>query len=236
MQASALNRLLEFDAPTIGNGIELMGFRDPTIGYTGPDIRALMSDMGPRIGVAVTARLDTTTGGRESVDNDLYYEWLARIQEVARDGSDGPLPVFAVVESVGPRPRYTVTIGDGMGTTLRLAGATAFLTNGSIRDIEGVRNVPLACWAAGLSPMHGRLRWLDAGSPVVIDGMTVRTGDVIHADENGALVIPPEAVEGVYEQAQAVRAREAAMFAKLRQPGLTLDSYLQSLGRAPKRG
>ncbi len=48
----------------------------------------------------------------------------------------------------------------------------------------------LACWGAGLPPMHGLIRWLDVNGPVMIDGMRVRPGDIIHADVNGALVVP----------------------------------------------
>ena len=76
--------------------------------------------------------------------------------------------------------------------------------------------MPLACWAAGLSPMHGRLRWIDVNSTVVIDGMTVRPGDFIHADVNGAVCIPREIADQVYERATLVRQREAEMFAALR--------------------
>jgi regulator of RNase E activity RraA len=226
MDAEKIRKLIEFDTPTVANGLELLGTRDPSEGYTGPDVRALMPEMGARVGVAVTARMDTTSPGTDN-PGTLFYDWLRLIQEAARSAGGG-MPVFAVMESVGPRPRYTVTIGDGMGTQMRMAGAVAFITNGSIRDLEGVRQVPLPCWAAGLSPMHGRLRWLDVNSPVVIDGMTVRPGDVIHADVNGALVIPPDVADQVYDQALAVRRKEQAMFDSLRSPGMTLDAYLAS--------
>ena len=112
---------------------------------------------------------------------------------------------------------------------MKLAGATAFLTNGSIRDLDGVREVGLPCWAAGLSPMHGQLRWLDVNSPVVIDGMTVRPGDIVHADVNGAVVIPPESADQVYDKAAAVRQRERALFDIWRAPGYTLDKYLATV-------
>ena len=127
---------------------------------------------------------------------------------------------------MGPRPRHTVTIGDGMATMMVMAGAVGYVTNGSIRDLEGVRAVPLACWGAGLSPMHGRIRWLDVGSPVVVDGMTVRTGDVVHADINGVIAIPAEVADQVYDRAAEVRRSEAAFFARLREPGMTLEAYL----------
>ena len=78
--------------------------------------------------------------------------------------------------------------------------------------------------------MHGIMSWLDVGSPVVIDGATIRTGDVIHADENGALVIPPNVADRVLEEAAAVRASEAVLFARLRAPGMSIEAYLQGDG------
>ncbi|MBI2864039.1 MAG: hypothetical protein HYX94_05705 [Chloroflexi bacterium] len=219
MNAQNLQRLLEFDTPTVANGLELLRIQDPCVGYTGPDVRCLMPELGPRIGIAVTARLDTTTAGSDNPAS-LFPEWLRIIREAAQACGGEPIPVFAIMESVGPRPRYTVTIGDMMATRMAIAGAVGFLSNGSIRDIDGVRETGLACWGAGLSPMHGRLRWLDVNSPVVIDGMTVRPGDIVQADINGAIIIPPQAVDEVYEKAAQVRAREQAQLAEWRQKGL----------------
>jgi 4-hydroxy-4-methyl-2-oxoglutarate aldolase len=218
-------RLTEFDTPTVANGLELLGHLDPTVGYTGPDVRALMPEMGARVGIAVTSRMDTTTAGTDNPAS-LFKDWIRLMVEQARSGGGAPLPVFAVMESVGPRPRYTVTIGDGMGRTMRLAGSTGFVTNGAIRDLDGVRGIGLPCWAAGLSPMHGKLRWLDVGSPVVIDGAWVRTGDVIHADVNGVLVIPPEVADKVYEKAVEVRQKESKAFERLDAPDFTIDKWL----------
>jgi 4-hydroxy-4-methyl-2-oxoglutarate aldolase len=239
VDTAALRALLDFDTPTVGNGLELLAVRDPSAGYTGPDVHALMPDMGVRAGIAVTARLDTTSPGTDSTTMDLFWDMVRHVEQLSGSatatnsspGGAAAVPVFVVIESVGLRPRYTVTIGDGMGTHLRNAGAVGYLTNGSIRDLAGVRAVPLPCWAAGVSPMHGRLRWLDWGSPIVVDGMTVRTGDVIHADENGALCFPAHLTAAVLEKAHAVREKESRMFETLRQPGMTADKYLKSLAR-----
>jgi hypothetical protein len=212
-------KLTEFDTPTVANGLELLGVLDPTIGYTGPDVRALMPEMGVRVGVAVTSRMDTTTAGMDNPPS-MFKDWIKLMAD------QRPIPTIGVMESVGPRPRYTVTIGDGMGTTMRLAGCTGFVTNGAIRDLDGVRGIGLPCWAAGLSPMHGKLRWLDVGSPVVIDGAWVKTGDIIHADVNGVLVIPPELADQLYEKALEVRAKEGKLFERLNAPGFTIDKWL----------
>ncbi len=228
MDLDKIRNLVEFDTPTVGNGIALLNFRDPTVGYTGPDVRCLMPDMGVKVGIAVTCRMDTTTGGTEQVSSQ-FVDWVKLIYKLSK-GEDGkPMPVFAVMEAVGPRPKHVVTIGDGMGTRMRMAGAEAFISNGSVRDIEGLRGVPMPCWAAGLTPMHGRLRWLDVGSPVVIDGMTVRTGDYIHADINGAVLIPFEIADQVYDKAMEVRNMESAMFARLRAPGYTIENYFAEM-------
>ena len=42
MNIEAIQKLIEFDTPTVANGLELLGMRDPAAGYTGPDVRALM--------------------------------------------------------------------------------------------------------------------------------------------------------------------------------------------------
>lgn len=225
MDVTEVKKLLEFDTPTVANGLGLMGVRDDSYGYTGPDIRHLMPEMGRRVGVAVTARMDTTSPGIEEWE-PLFDDWLRMMAEAGKGDGGESLPVFAVIESVGPRPRYTVTIGDGMATRMRMAGAEGYLTNGCIRDLEGVREVPLACWAAGLSPMHGQLRWLDIGSTVVIDGMTVKPGDILHADVNGVVTIPADAADQVYDRAAEVAQKEAQLFARLRAPGMNLDKLL----------
>jgi len=227
MKIENIRKLVEFDTPTVANGLAMLEIQDPSAGYTGPDIRALMPELGPKVGIAVTARLNTTSPGTDKPES-LFTDWLRLIQEAAKGDDTGSMPVFTVIESVGLRPRYTVAIGDGMGTMMRMAGAVGFITNGCIRDIEGVRNVPLACWATGLSPMHGRMRWLDLNCTVVIDGMTVRPGDFVHADANGAIVIPSQVADQVYDKAMEVHTQEQAMFAKLRDPGMTLDAYLSS--------
>jgi regulator of RNase E activity RraA len=222
MDLTNVARLIEFDTPTVANAVELLNVRDPSGGYSGPDVRALTPDLGRRVGVAVTARMDTTSPGSDRPSMDSWKEMLRLIQKTAQSDSPQAVPMIAVIEAVGPRPRHTVVIGDIMAFMLRAAGAVGFLTNGSIRDLDGVRAVPMACWGAGLSPMHGRIRWIDVNSPVVIDGMTVRPGDVIHADLNGAVVIPPDIADQVYAQGLVIQESERMRLAHLREAGLEL--------------
>jgi regulator of RNase E activity RraA len=229
MNTKHLIGLKEFPTTTVATAIDMQKLRDPAAGFTGPDTRALMPDFGPQIGVAVTARLDTTTGGTD-VPESQFVEWLAQMREVSNSFGDEPVPLFVVVEAAGQRPRHTI-LGHMMAELMKLAGAVAILTDGSVRDIAGLREVPMPCWAAGLAPMHGAMRWLDFDLPVVVDGVTVRPGDVVHADVNGATVMPASAVESVFEQAVAVQERDRKFYARMAEPG-AFDAFLTSRWKA----
>src|ERR1700674_2345248 len=115
MNVDLIKKLLEFDTPTVANGLEMLDVRDPSIGYTGPDVRALMPDFGARVGIAVTSRMDTTSGGHDNPPS-LFKDWILLMREAALSG----LSIFAVMESVGPRARNTVPIRAGMGTLMTL--------------------------------------------------------------------------------------------------------------------
>ena len=51
--------------------------------------------------------------------------------------------------------------------------------------------------------------------PVVVAGVTVNPGDLIVADDDGVLAIPPELVESAVENAEARAAKESGFRAKL---------------------
>src|SRR5205085_1811669 len=97
VNAQTILRLAEFDTPTIANGLELLGHRDPTVGYTGPDIHALMPELGVRVGIAVTARMDTTTAGHDDDSHPtVFYDWLRQIEALSgahANGTVGPIGI-----------------------------------------------------------------------------------------------------------------------------------------------
>ena len=62
--------------------------------------------------------------------------------------------------------------------------------------------------------------------PVTVAGMPVRTGDLVHADRHGAVVIPPAAVRDLPDAARQVAAREAKILAVARAPGCTAEKLV----------
>jgi regulator of RNase E activity RraA len=73
--------------------------------------------------------------------------------------------------------------------------------------------------------MLSRTSW-PSTCPITIAGMAVRTGDLVHADRHGAVVIPPAAVRDLPAAARQVAAREARILAVARAPGCTAEKLI----------
>jgi len=65
--------------------------------------------------------------------------------------------------------------------------------------------------ASGVEVSHGWAHLEDFGLDVQVFGMTVHSGDLIHADKHGAVVIPRQVAGRVAEAARQVEARERPM-------------------------
>jgi regulator of RNase E activity RraA len=62
--------------------------------------------------------------------------------------------------------------------------------------------------------------------------MTVRHGDLVHADRHGAVVIPPEVAAGIPAAVELLVRREKAILDVARSPGFTLDALRAALQTA----
>jgi regulator of RNase E activity RraA len=62
--------------------------------------------------------------------------------------------------------------------------------------------------------------------------MRVRDGELVHADQHGAVVIPLDIVERVKEAAQQIIRRERVIIEAARQPGFNIDKLREAQGRA----
>ena len=98
-------------------------------------------------------------------------------------------------------------------------GAAGTLTDGLIRDLEQVERLGYRTFARGTTPIDiaHRADFAGFGDPVQIDGVTIRRGDLIVGDVDGAVVVPSGIVSQVVERclakAQAEDASRAAIAA-----------------------
>lgn len=197
-----LQQLAEYDTALLAN---LLGFVDSTpthLMYMSNEIHSLIPDVGPTVGLAVTCELDSSTPDHEADgDNDGFWQQIAEMEAMET-------PTVWVVSCVGSRPRHECVMGDGMGKALMAAGCVGVVTNGGVRDLDGLRSIAFGAYGTGVTIHHCKLRVRQIGAPVNIGGIPVSPGDVIHAGAEGVIRIPGSAVPKLLEQAPHYRAFE----------------------------
>jgi 4-hydroxy-4-methyl-2-oxoglutarate aldolase len=125
--------------------------------------------------------------------------------------------------------RHTSVTGDLLLGMMKNRGVTAFVTDGYVRDLIGIRAVGLPCYAAGLTPNSPiRSGPGTVGLPTVVGGITLGPGDIVLGDEDGVVVVPFALIDATIAQITRVRAAEADLEAKVKS-GLQVPDFIQKL-------
>jgi 4-hydroxy-4-methyl-2-oxoglutarate aldolase len=199
----------------------------------------LLADFG-------TATVCEAAGGEGIVDVDLKQVVPgSRVAGPARTvlcGQGDNLAVHEALAAVRPGEVLVITmpepapfgaVGELVVIQARACGAAGMLVDVAVRDVAELKEIGLPIWARfvrvrGTSKTDpGRLDF-----PVVVGGATIRPGDVVVMDDDGAVVVPGERVEEVAEAARAREDKESRLRPKLRAGELTYDL----LGLRAKRG
>jgi regulator of RNase E activity RraA len=189
------------DSPTIANAIEAFKVRDRTEGFIGGEVRSLFPEMPPMVGAALTVTMTNTPGllaGRESWWR--MYEALERM----------PSPSVLVIQDVSGAPSRCAYAGEVMATLAKRLGAVGMVTDGGLRDVHEVRALGFHYFARYLVVSHGNFDIIDVGTPVTLDGEEIKTGDLLHGDVNGIVIVPRAVLPGLPDAVDEVRTRERA--------------------------
>ncbi|MBI2113520.1 MAG: RraA family protein [candidate division NC10 bacterium] len=203
LSAEQLEELRSVDSPTVANAIEAFKVRDDTQGFMGMDIPCLTPEFGVMVGYAVTATADSMTPGRAR-DRKGHMRLFDAI-------AASPKPAVLVVQDVGPKRTHACFLGDVIASLSSRLGAIGIVTDGGVRDLDGVRPLGFHIFAAGLVVAHGTFNIVDVGIPVEVSGTRVQLGDLIHGDSSGVTTVPLEIAEKLYAQCQKVREREIGL-------------------------
>lgn len=107
--------------------------------------------------------------------------------------------------------------GDQFCGMLRNKGAAGFVTDGQMRDYDGITEVGMPVWCDGLSPnspySNGPAR---VGFGAVVGGCRIESGDLIVADRNGVVVVPFSEIDTVAAKVVEVAALEQALEDKVK--------------------
>ena len=97
-------------------------------------------------------------------------------------------------------------------------GCLGVVTNGSVRDIPAIAP-GFQMLAGSIGPSHAYVQVVEFGIHVNVHGMAVSSGDLIHADRHGAIVVPMNSIDAMKSALDALAAREAKIIAAARAGG-----------------
>jgi 4-hydroxy-4-methyl-2-oxoglutarate aldolase len=103
-------------------------------------------------------------------------------------------------------------VGDILVGMAKNQGVSAFVTDGVVRDIDGLNAVGIPVFARGLSPNSPSKDGPGSiGMPITLGGVAVNAGDVVMGDQDGVVVVAREALESVVAALAEVKAKEDKM-------------------------
>lgn len=84
------------------------------------------------------------------------------------------------------------------------------LVHGAVRDVAFIRavNYPLFCSGIYMRSGKNRIHKVNEQCPLLINGVTINPGDIIFADDNGALVIPQYLLTDILNKAENIKLTE----------------------------
>ena len=115
-----------------------------------------------------------------------------------------PAGCIAVVGALGATDAGI--FGDILCARMAQRGVAALVTDGVIRDLEGVLGVGLPVWCQGTAapPSVAGLTFVNWQEPIACGGVAVYPNDIIVVDQDGAVLIPaallPEVLAAAVEQ------------------------------------
>ena len=111
----------------------------------------------------------------------------------------------------------TAAVGDRIAGMIKNNGGIGLITDGPMRDLEGIIETGLSCFCTGLNPNSpynsGPAK---IGYPTEIGNKTIHSGDIIVADADGVTVVPFNKIDEVIEKLDRIIELENAMDEKVK--------------------
>lgn len=211
-------RYLGVDTSNVADVLDTLGYLDQGLA---PDFAPYPAGAGRMAGFAYTIRGQMTPyalGG--DADKMEACQGLSAGEISVWSGDGEGICYFGELIAIGMKER----------------GCTGALVDGGVRDVRWIGAIDFPVYARYRTPVQSIARWKVTACqvPVYLRGaagslITVRPGDFILADEDGAIVVPVEVLEPVLVEAEKLTRTEENIRAELKN-GLTLAQALEKFG------
>jgi regulator of RNase E activity RraA len=209
--------LRSLDTPTVCNALEILVPERRGYGFTTRPLVCTRPELGPVVAIARTATIraahpaDSDT--EQEYGRDAYYAYIDR----------GPKPSVIVIQDLDEEQGYGSFWGEVNSNIHKGLGCEAVITNGSVRDLPDIAE-GFQMLADRVGPSHAYVHVVDFSRPVTVAGMRVSDGDVIHADQHGAVVIPHGVCGEIRQAADLIIRRERVIIAAAQRPGFDVEA------------
>jgi len=214
-----IDALKKISSPSVANAIETFNVRPRNQGNMSSEIRTLFSELGPLVGYAVTAVIraepQPLEGHRAST-----FGWWDYVLSI-------PAPRVIVVHDLDEPRGQGAQWGEVQANIHRALACAGVVTDGSVRDLDEVRALGFQFAAAHISVSHAYVHMVDFGLPIKVGGLWVKPGDLIHADQHGAVTIPAEIAPRIPEAVVKVEADERKIISLCKSPTFSADGLKQ---------
>ena len=195
--------LQSIDTPTVCNLLEIVAPERRGFGYTVRHLHCPFPDLPPMVGFAKTVTMraqDRVPLGEAGYMNKRldYLDYIAA----------APQPGIAVIQDLDDIVGFGAFWGEVQTNVHKALGCLGTITNGSVRDIPQVAP-GFQMLAGSIAPSHAFVHVEDFGCNVNIHGMAVKSGDLIHADRHGAVIVPIETIDAMEKALPGLIAKEA---------------------------
>jgi regulator of RNase E activity RraA len=210
-----IDALRKITSPSVANAIETFNVRPRDQGNMSSQIRTLFPEMGALVGYAVPcvirAEQQPQQGHRAST-----YGWWDYVLTI-------PAPRVIVVHDLDEPRGQGAQWGEVQANIHKALGCAGVITDGSVRDLDEVRALGFQFAAAHVSVSHAYVHMVDFGLPVKVGGLWVKPGDLIHADQHGAVNIPIDIAAKIPEAVAKVEADERQIISVCQSRDFTAD-------------
>jgi len=211
---SQLEFLQSIDTPTVCNLVEIVAPERRGHGYTVKHLHCPFPDLPPIVGFAKTvtfkAKDKVPLGEAGYMQKRLdYLDYVA----------SAPQPAIMVMEDLdGEYVGYGAFWGEVQSNVHKALGALGVITSGSIRDIPMIAP-GFQMLAGSIVPSHAYVHVVDYGIDVNVHGMATKSGDLVHADRHGAVIVPVDKIDAMKAANEGLAAREAKIIAAAKAGG-----------------
>ena len=221
-----LSLLREIDTPTICNALEIVSPERRARGFTVRHLHCAFPELAPIVGYARTARIRAapppSAGNEDQTAARLgYYRYI----------EEAPGPTVMVMEDIDTPPGFGSWWGEVHSNVHRALGALGVVTSGSVRDLDMIAE-GFQLLSGSVGPSHAWVQLVDCGTEVSVHGMVTRSGDLIHADRHGAVIIPHDVARDVPAAAELCMRREKPILDACKSGEFSVDLIEKALAEA----